>query len=69
MARDGMIVTAQDALRCALVISLGLRAEADLAELARARRDAHAEAAARERAGAFRDLALASASATPITPR
>src|SRR5512132_1702409 len=55
VARDGMIVTAQDALRCALVIWLGLRAEADLAELARAQRDAPAEAGACERARVPRD--------------
>jgi DNA-binding CsgD family transcriptional regulator len=38
-----------------LIAALGARAAADLAELARARRDAAAETAARERATAFRD--------------
>ena len=58
VAREGMHLTAQDPLRCALVVWLGLRAEADLSELARAHRDGNAEVAARERAGAFRDFAL-----------
>jgi DNA-binding CsgD family transcriptional regulator len=38
-----------------LIAALGARAAADLAELARARRDAPAETAARERASALRD--------------
>ena len=38
-----------------LIAALGARAAADLAELARARRDAAAETTARERATAFRD--------------
>jgi ATP/maltotriose-dependent transcriptional regulator MalT len=58
VTHEGMHLTVQDPLRCALVVWLGLRAEADLAELARARRDRKAEVASRERAGAFRDFAL-----------
>jgi DNA-binding CsgD family transcriptional regulator/tetratricopeptide (TPR) repeat protein len=57
VASRGLHFTAQDALRCMLVASLGLRAEADLAEMARARRDAPAEAAARERGRDFLDTA------------
>jgi DNA-binding CsgD family transcriptional regulator/tetratricopeptide (TPR) repeat protein len=62
VAQRGVHVTAQDALRCTLVVWLGLRAEADLAEIARARRDATAEAAARERARVFLNTARERAS-------
>jgi DNA-binding CsgD family transcriptional regulator/tetratricopeptide (TPR) repeat protein len=56
-ARRGAEVMAHDALICLTMAWLGLRAEADRAELARARRDDEAERAARERASAFRDTA------------
>jgi DNA-binding CsgD family transcriptional regulator len=54
-AGAAMRVESGDALRGVLMAALGLRAEADLAERARARRDAGAEAAARDRAREFRD--------------
>ncbi|HET8949053.1 MAG TPA: response regulator transcription factor [Solirubrobacteraceae bacterium] len=57
IAAEGAPITAHDGLRCHLVLWLGLRAEADLAELERARRDDGAEAAARERARDFLDAA------------
>src|SRR5207247_5112711 len=57
VARQGVRVAAKDAMRCMLMAALGLRAEADRAELARARRDGAAETAARERARTFRDSA------------
>jgi DNA-binding CsgD family transcriptional regulator/tetratricopeptide (TPR) repeat protein len=57
VARHGVQLAAQDALRCVLMASLGLRAEADRAELARARRDRAAEDAARRSARAFLDTA------------
>jgi DNA-binding CsgD family transcriptional regulator len=62
-ARKGVEVMAHDALICLIMASLGLRAEADRAELARARRDDEAERAARERASAFRDTARERAAA------
>jgi DNA-binding CsgD family transcriptional regulator/tetratricopeptide (TPR) repeat protein len=52
---EGLRLQAEDPLRWMLVAALGARAAADLAERARARRDAAAEAAARDRATAFRD--------------
>ena len=57
IAGEGVRITAHDPLRCNLVIWLGLRAEADLAQLARARRDSGAEAASRKRAQALIDAA------------
>ena len=54
-AQEGMRFQVEDPLRWMLVAALGTRAAADLAELARARRDDAAETAARERATAFRD--------------
>jgi DNA-binding CsgD family transcriptional regulator len=63
VAHGGLDFTAQDGLRSTLVAWLGLRAEADLAELARARRDATAETAARSRARAFLDAARGRAGA------
>ena len=54
-AEEGLRLQAEDPLRWMLIAALGARAAADLAELARARRDAAAETAARERATAFRD--------------
>jgi DNA-binding CsgD family transcriptional regulator len=56
-AGDGVRLVAEDALRNALFATLGLRAEADGAELARARRDSGAAEAARERATAFHAIA------------
>jgi DNA-binding CsgD family transcriptional regulator len=53
-AEEGLRLQAEDPLRWMLIAALGARAAADLAELARARRDAGAEAVARERASAFR---------------
>jgi DNA-binding CsgD family transcriptional regulator len=53
----------KDATRSMVLATLGARAEADLAELARARRDDAAEAAARARARAFRDRGRAHAAA------
>jgi DNA-binding CsgD family transcriptional regulator/tetratricopeptide (TPR) repeat protein len=52
-ASRGVLREREDALRRLLMATLGVRAEADLAEIARARRDGHAEAGARERARAF----------------
>jgi DNA-binding CsgD family transcriptional regulator/tetratricopeptide (TPR) repeat protein len=52
-AGTGVRVGAGDALHCLRMASIGLRAEADRAELARARRDLAAEEAALERAAAF----------------
>jgi DNA-binding CsgD family transcriptional regulator len=54
-AQEGMRLQAEDPLRWMLAAALGARAAADLAERARARRDDAVEAAARERATAFRD--------------
>ena len=56
-AHRGVRATAEDALRGTVMAALGVRAEADRAELARARRDVLAEEAARRRAREFRDLA------------
>jgi DNA-binding CsgD family transcriptional regulator/tetratricopeptide (TPR) repeat protein len=53
--QEGLRLQAEDPLRWVVIAALGARAAADLAELARMRRDAGAEAAARERANAFRD--------------
>jgi DNA-binding CsgD family transcriptional regulator/tetratricopeptide (TPR) repeat protein len=52
-AAEGVRLASEDALRHLLMATLGVRAEADLAELARARRDDPREAAARERARAL----------------
>jgi DNA-binding CsgD family transcriptional regulator/tetratricopeptide (TPR) repeat protein len=52
-AGEGVRRYADDPLHCLLLASIGLRAEADRAELARARRDGPAEQAARERAATF----------------
>jgi DNA-binding CsgD family transcriptional regulator len=52
---EGLRLQAADPLRWMVIAALGARAAADLAELARARRDATAETAARERATAVRD--------------
>jgi DNA-binding CsgD family transcriptional regulator/tetratricopeptide (TPR) repeat protein len=57
-AAEGVRAESEDALRCVLMAALGVRAEADRAELARARRDAAAELAARDRAREFREAAL-----------
>ncbi len=54
-AEAGLRLQADDPLQWMLIAALGARAAADLAELARAHRDAGAEAVARERASAFRD--------------
>ena len=54
-AEEGLRLQAEDPLRWMVIAALGAHAAADLAELARARRDAAAETAARERATAFRD--------------
>jgi DNA-binding CsgD family transcriptional regulator len=54
-AEEGLRLQSADPLRWVLIAALGARAAADLAERARARRDAAAEAVARERASAFRD--------------
>jgi DNA-binding CsgD family transcriptional regulator/tetratricopeptide (TPR) repeat protein len=54
-AEEGLRLQAEDPVRWMLIAALGAHAAADLAELARARRDAAAETAARERATAFRD--------------
>jgi DNA-binding CsgD family transcriptional regulator/tetratricopeptide (TPR) repeat protein len=54
-AQEGMRLQAEDPLRWMVSAALGAHAAADLAELARARRDDAAEIAARERATAFRD--------------
>jgi DNA-binding CsgD family transcriptional regulator len=51
-------LVAEDVQRRALFGTLGVRAEADLAEIARARRDDDAAAAAAGRAAAFRAVAL-----------
>jgi DNA-binding CsgD family transcriptional regulator len=53
--QEGLRLQAEDPLRWVVIAALGVRAAADLAELARAHRDAGAEAVARERASAFRD--------------
>jgi DNA-binding CsgD family transcriptional regulator len=52
---EGLRLDAEDELHWVVIATLGARATADLAELARARRDATAETAARERATALRD--------------
>ena len=52
---EGLRLQPEDPLRWVLIAALGARGAADLAELARARRDDAAETAARERATAFRD--------------
>jgi DNA-binding CsgD family transcriptional regulator len=52
---EGLRLQIEDPLRWMLIAAPGARAAADLAELGRARRDAAAETAARERATAFRD--------------
>ena len=52
-AEEGLRLQVEDPLRWMLIAALGARAAADLAELARARRDAAAETAARERATAL----------------
>jgi DNA-binding CsgD family transcriptional regulator len=62
-ARQGVRATAEDALRGTVMAALGVRAEADRAELARARRDLAAEKGARGRAREFRDLAAERATA------
>ena len=54
-AEEGLRLQVEDPQRWMLIAALGAQAAADLAELARARRDAAAETAARERATAFRD--------------
>ena len=54
-AQEGMRLQAEDPLRWMRSAALGAHAAADLAELARARRDDAVETAARERATAFRD--------------
>jgi DNA-binding CsgD family transcriptional regulator len=54
-AEEGLRLQAEEPLRWVLIAALGARGAADLAELARARRDDAAETAARERATAFRD--------------
>jgi hypothetical protein len=54
-AEAGLRIEAEDQLRWVLLAALGARAAADLAELARARGDDAAEAAARERASALRE--------------
>jgi DNA-binding CsgD family transcriptional regulator/tetratricopeptide (TPR) repeat protein len=54
-AIDGIGALPEHPLESAGVAALGIRAAADLAELARARRDDAAEAQARERAGVFRE--------------
>ncbi|HKE81704.1 MAG TPA: AAA family ATPase [Solirubrobacteraceae bacterium] len=60
-AGRGVRFAGQDALRCVVMASLGVRAEADRAELARARRDETQERAARDRACGFRETARARA--------
>ena len=62
-ARRGVHVTAPDALRGMVMAALGARAEADRAELARARRDPVTEASACGGARAFRDAAVERAGA------
>jgi DNA-binding CsgD family transcriptional regulator len=54
-AEEGLRLQAADPLRWMVIAALGARAAADLAERARARRDAAAETVARDRATAFRD--------------
>jgi DNA-binding CsgD family transcriptional regulator len=54
---EGMRLETEDPLRWVLIVALGARAAADLAERARDRRDDAAGAAARERASALRDAA------------
>ena len=54
-AREGVRVEGEDEQRSVLMAALGVRAQADLAELARARRDDAAERAAREGALVFAD--------------
>ena len=56
-AGDGVRLVAEDVQRRALLATHGVRAEADRAEIARARRDDHAAGAARDRAAAFHDIA------------
>jgi DNA-binding CsgD family transcriptional regulator/tetratricopeptide (TPR) repeat protein len=53
--QEGLRLQAQDPLRWVVIAALGARGAADLAELARARRDTAAETAARERASALRE--------------
>jgi len=55
-AERGTRVYTADKERCLLMSAIGVRAEADLAEIARARRDRPAELAARQQARAFHDL-------------
>jgi DNA-binding CsgD family transcriptional regulator len=62
-ACQGMRLEGEDALRLLLMATLGVRAQADLAELARARRDGPVEAAARDHANAFLREARARADA------
>jgi DNA-binding CsgD family transcriptional regulator len=59
-ARHGLELVAEDNLGALLLASLGARAEADRADLARARSHADTEADARERARAFHAAARAS---------
>jgi DNA-binding CsgD family transcriptional regulator len=61
--QEGQRLQAQDPLRWVVMAALGARAAADLAEIARARRDAVAEIAARERASALREGARERAAA------
>ena len=61
---DGLRATREGPLERATVAALGLRAAADLAERARARRDGEAEAAARDSASGFRDTGRACAGET-----
>jgi len=56
-AGDGVRLVAEDVQRRALLATHGVRAEADRAEIARARRDDDAAGAARDRAAAFHDIA------------
>jgi DNA-binding CsgD family transcriptional regulator len=61
--QEGQRLQAQDPLRWVVMAALGARAAADLAEIARARRDTVAETAARERASALREGARERAAA------
>jgi len=60
-ASDGLQAVREDPMERAAIAELGLRAAADLAERARARRDAAAESVAREGASSFRAAAHAGA--------
>jgi DNA-binding CsgD family transcriptional regulator len=62
-ARRGMGLEGEDALRVLSMATLGVRAQADLAELARARRDGRGEAAARDHADELLSEARARAQA------